>query len=52
MASGAIQSAPPLARLDHLVLTVASIDETVRFYTNVLGMTDGNLVELATYLKP
>ena len=40
MASGAIQSAPPLARLDHLVLTVASIDETVRFYTNVLGMTE------------
>jgi len=40
MASGTIESAPPLARLDHLVLTVASIDETVRFYTNVLGMTE------------
>jgi catechol 2,3-dioxygenase-like lactoylglutathione lyase family enzyme len=25
-------------RLDHLVLTVASIDATVRFYTRVLGM--------------
>ena len=40
MASGTIESAPPLARLDHLVLTVASIDETVRFYTNVLDMTE------------
>lgn len=27
-------------RLDHLVLTVASIDETVRFYTSVLGLTE------------
>ena len=27
-------------RLDHLVLTVSSIDETIRFYTKVLGMTD------------
>jgi catechol 2,3-dioxygenase-like lactoylglutathione lyase family enzyme len=27
-------------RLDHLVLTVASIDRTVRFYTAVLGMTE------------
>jgi catechol 2,3-dioxygenase-like lactoylglutathione lyase family enzyme len=26
-------------RLDHLVLTVASIDATVSFYTRVLGMT-------------
>ncbi len=26
-------------RLDHLVLTVASIDATVSFYTQVLGMT-------------
>jgi catechol 2,3-dioxygenase-like lactoylglutathione lyase family enzyme len=26
-------------RLDHLVLTVASIDATVGFYTRVLGMT-------------
>jgi catechol 2,3-dioxygenase-like lactoylglutathione lyase family enzyme len=33
-------TAPHLARLDHLVLTVASIDETVRFYTSVLGMTE------------
>ena len=40
MASGTIESALPLARLDHLVLTVASIDETVRFYTNVLDMTE------------
>jgi catechol 2,3-dioxygenase-like lactoylglutathione lyase family enzyme len=31
---------PRLARLDHLVLTVASIDDTVRFYTSVLGMTE------------
>jgi catechol 2,3-dioxygenase-like lactoylglutathione lyase family enzyme len=28
-----------VSRLDHLVLTVASIDATVRFYTEVLGMT-------------
>ena len=40
MEFGAIQSAPRLARLDHLVLTVASIDKTVRFYTGVLGMTE------------
>ena len=40
MEFGAIQSAPRVARLDHLVLTVASIDETVRFYTSVLGMTE------------
>ena len=40
MAFGAIRSAPRLARFDHLVLTVASIEETVRFYTNVLGMTE------------
>jgi len=33
-------TAPRLARLDHLVLTVASIDEAVRFYTTVLGMTE------------
>ena len=40
--SGSIQptTAPRLARLDHLVLTVTSIDESVRFYTNVLGMTE------------
>jgi catechol 2,3-dioxygenase-like lactoylglutathione lyase family enzyme len=40
MEFGAIQSAPRVARLDHLVLTVASIDKTVRFYTSVLGMTE------------
>jgi catechol 2,3-dioxygenase-like lactoylglutathione lyase family enzyme len=40
MESGAIRSAPRLARLDHLVLTVASIDTTVGFYTGVLGMTE------------
>ncbi|WP_349258433.1 VOC family protein [Stackebrandtia sp.] len=27
-----------IARLDHLVLTVADIDATVRFYRDVLGM--------------
>jgi catechol 2,3-dioxygenase-like lactoylglutathione lyase family enzyme len=27
-------------RLDHLVLTVADVDATVRFYVGVLGMTD------------
>ena len=31
---------PRVWRLDHLVLTVASIDETVRFYTGVLGMSE------------
>jgi catechol 2,3-dioxygenase-like lactoylglutathione lyase family enzyme len=31
---------PPLVRLDHLVLTVASIDDTICFYTTVLGMTE------------
>lgn len=30
---------PCLSTLDHLVLTVADIPSTVRFYTNVLGMT-------------
>ena len=40
MELGAIKAAPRLERLDHLVLTVASIDETVRFYTEVLGMTE------------
>jgi catechol 2,3-dioxygenase-like lactoylglutathione lyase family enzyme len=29
-----------LIRLDHLVLTVASIDVSVSFYTRVLGMTE------------
>ena len=33
-------TAPPLARLDHLVLTVVSIEDAVRFYTRVLGMTE------------
>lgn len=28
-----------VARLDHLVLTVASVDETIAFYSRVLGMT-------------
>jgi catechol 2,3-dioxygenase-like lactoylglutathione lyase family enzyme len=28
-----------VSRLDHLVLTVASIDATVSFYTQILGMT-------------
>lgn len=28
-----------ISRLDHLVLTVASIDATVSFYTRILGMT-------------
>ena len=27
-----------ISRLDHLVLTVSSIDDTVRFYTEILGM--------------
>lgn len=27
-----------IASLDHLVLTVRSIDDTVRFYTDILGM--------------
>lgn len=27
-------------RLDHLVLTVANIEETISFYTNVLGMEE------------
>lgn len=30
--------APKLASLDHLVLTVADVDATVRFYEDVLGM--------------
>jgi catechol 2,3-dioxygenase-like lactoylglutathione lyase family enzyme len=30
-----------VSRLDHLVLTVASIDTTVEFYTRVLGMKAG-----------
>lgn len=31
--------APRVSSLDHLVLTVADIDATVAFYTQVLGMT-------------
>lgn len=31
-------SALTVTRLDHLVLTVRDLDETVRFYTRVLGM--------------
>jgi len=31
-------SAPAISGLDHLVLTVADLDETARFYTEVLGM--------------
>jgi len=27
-----------ITRLDHLVLTVASIDNTIKFYTSILGM--------------
>jgi catechol 2,3-dioxygenase-like lactoylglutathione lyase family enzyme len=30
-------AAPPIDRLDHLVLTVASVDASVAFYTRVLG---------------
>ena len=30
---------PKLKTLDHLVLTVADIDQTIAFYTRVLGMT-------------
>ncbi|QJC98426.1 biphenyl-2,3-diol 1,2-dioxygenase III-related protein [Bacillus mojavensis] len=29
-----------IKRLDHLVLTVKSIQETIRFYTFVLGMQE------------
>ena len=34
------QSGFSIKRLDHLVLTVASIDATVNFYTRVLGMEE------------
>lgn len=30
--------APQIDRIDHVVLTVADIDATYRFYTRVLGM--------------
>jgi catechol 2,3-dioxygenase-like lactoylglutathione lyase family enzyme len=30
-------AAPPIDRLDHLVLTVASVDASVAFYTRILG---------------
>jgi catechol 2,3-dioxygenase-like lactoylglutathione lyase family enzyme len=33
------EGAVRVSRLDHLVLTVASIDATVSFYTGILGMT-------------
>ncbi len=33
-----MSQAPHIARLDHLVLTVADIEATVDFYTRVLGM--------------
>ena len=29
-----------ISRLDHLVLTVADLDATVRFYTRILGMEE------------
>lgn len=35
---------PTLTHLDHLVLTVADIDVTVRFYCDVLGMTHAPFV--------
>jgi catechol 2,3-dioxygenase-like lactoylglutathione lyase family enzyme len=37
--------------LDHLVLTVASIDETVKFYKRILGMTVETFGEGRTALK-
>jgi len=36
--SGMISPNLSVASLDHLVLTVANIERTVRFYTSVLGM--------------
>ena len=33
-------AAPPIDRLDHLVLTVASVDASVTFYTQVLGFVE------------
>ena len=38
-------------RLDHLVLTVASIDATCEFYTRVLGMEKARFGEGRTALK-
>ncbi|MEO0357838.1 MAG: VOC family protein [Pseudomonadota bacterium] len=32
-------TSPPVIALDHLVLTVANVDQTAAFYTQVLGMT-------------
>ncbi len=32
-------------RLDHLVMTVADIEKTIRFYCDVLGMTEVSLGE-------
>jgi hypothetical protein len=36
-------------RLDHLVLTVASIEATTNFYVRVLRDRAGNLIELSNY---
>lgn len=35
---------PELTGLDHLVLTVEDMDETVAFYTRVLGMTETRFI--------
>lgn len=40
-----------IASLDHLVLTVKSIDDTVRFYTEVLGMEIETFAEGRVALK-
>ncbi|WP_305814386.1 VOC family protein [Photobacterium leiognathi] len=37
-------------RIDHLVLTVKDIDETVRFYTSVMGMEKIEFVEARIHL--
>lgn len=34
-----------IRRLDHIVLTVQHMEETIRFYTNVLGMKEENFGE-------
>ena len=36
--------------IDHVVLTVADIDQTIDFYTWVLVMKEETLVELSNYL--
>ena len=38
-------------RIDHLVLTVADLDRTVAFYTQVLGMTVETFGEGRTALR-